>query len=50
MPNFDCTIGTGSNQFPGLCGVMFRPCYDFMVYPWGRIRFEGFGLYHETLR
>src|SRR5487761_1285078 len=29
MPNLDCTISAGSDQFPGLHGVMFRPCYDF---------------------
>lgn len=46
-PNFGCPISASSDHFPGLCGVMLRPCYNFVVYLWGRIRFEGFGLHHE---
>jgi len=46
-PNFDCPVGTGGDQFAGLRGVMFRPCYNFMVYLRGRIGIEGFGLHQE---
>jgi len=49
-PNFGCSISASSDQFPGLCGVMLRPCYNFVVYLWGRIRFEGFGLHHEKVQ
>lgn len=43
-PNFGCPISASSDQFPSFCGVMLRPCYNFVVYLRGRIRFEGFGL------
>jgi hypothetical protein len=48
-PNFDCAVSTGSDQFSSLRGVMFRPCYDFMVHLRGRIWFERFCLRQEKL-
>ena len=49
-PNLDCAVGAGGDQFPSVRGMMFYPCYDFMVYLRRRFWFERFCLRQEELR
>lgn len=49
-PNFNCAIGAGGDQSPSIRGMMFCPCYDFMVYLRRRVWFERFCLRQEGFR